>query len=927
MSLGLLHPELLLLLVPAGLVWWKTRGGSLPTQALRLLIGLSLLLALAAPYLRTAARGRDLVLVVDRSRSMPADAEATALELARLAGEARREGDTLAVISFGGRPRVEQLASETAELERFDADVLEDASDLGAALDLALGLIPDDRPGSILLISDGESNGRDPVPVARRAFARGVRFDVREVRRPQTADLSVERLDLPQEVEAGEPFQFSVWVRADRRVESEFVLERGARQLSSGRRVFEPGLNRLTFRDVLDRPGVAQYEVRLDAGGDRVPENDRGVGALQVQGARRVLLVNDSGQETTLASALRKGGIPVDVATPEMAPLDRISLASYRAVVIENVEASRFQQGLFGLREYVVERGGGLMLTGGRASFGIGGYFKSTIDELLPVSMEMRQEHRKQGIALAIVMDRSGSMGAPVTPTRTKMDLANMGASEAIRLLAPMDAVTVIAVDSSPHVIFPMTDVVDSAGITSKVRQIESGGGGIYVRTGLLAATRELEKAGQLNKHIILFSDAADSEEQEGVPELVQGLRQSNVTLSTIALGTEQDVDAEFLMLITAIGGGQTYFSTDPAELPRLFAQDTMTAARATYVEEPTGGRVLPDLLGLGDIPSRSFPVVDGYNLTYLREGAVAGVVSLDEYEAPLFAFSYQGLGRTAALTAQVGGADGGALVAWEEFSAFAVTSARWLAGQEEPAALFPSVRREGAHAVVAVEVDPDAPSPPDTSHLEARISTADGGTETLVLARTGEHRYEARYPLEHEGIALGTVRLDEDRFVTLPPIALPYSPEFERGADLERGSRLLRRLAQESGGTLDPPASALYEGERSARAWRVISRELVLAALLLFLLEVAGRRLQLWGRWRLPASLLASLSAARGAVSRPGPDRERRGPAPAIGGDAQEAPQPKEPAEPATPAAEGGDDVRQALERARRAAGRRLGR
>ena len=114
----------------------------------------------------------------------------------------------------------------------------------------------------MLLISDGENNGSDPVPVARRAFSRGVRIDVRPSNRPGIADLSVERIDLPQEVHLGEPFQFTVWVRADRQVEADFVLDRGSRRLSSGRRVFQPGLNRLVFHDAIERAGVSEYEVR-----------------------------------------------------------------------------------------------------------------------------------------------------------------------------------------------------------------------------------------------------------------------------------------------------------------------------------------------------------------------------------------------------------------------------------------------------------------------------------------------------------------------------------------------------------------------------------------------------------------------------------------------------------------------------------------
>ena len=62
------------------------------------------------------------------------------------------------------------------------------------------------------------------------------------------------------------------------------------------------------------------------------------------------------------------------------------------------------------LGHFASDLGGGLLLTGGTASFGVGGYFKSALDPYLPVSMEIQNEHRKLSLAMAVVLDRSGSM-------------------------------------------------------------------------------------------------------------------------------------------------------------------------------------------------------------------------------------------------------------------------------------------------------------------------------------------------------------------------------------------------------------------------------------------------------------------------------------------------------------------------------------
>ena len=46
--------------------------------------------------------------------------------------------------------------------------------------------------------------------------------------------------------------------------------------------------------------------------------------------------------------------------------------------------------------------GTGLAMTGGQKSYGPGGYFKSPLERVLPVSMEMRREHRKMSVAVVV---------------------------------------------------------------------------------------------------------------------------------------------------------------------------------------------------------------------------------------------------------------------------------------------------------------------------------------------------------------------------------------------------------------------------------------------------------------------------------------------------------------------------------------------
>lgn len=858
------YPELLLLAIPLWFVYRRLGHVRGPGGWVRIVLLTLLLAALAAPRWNLGGRGLDVIVVADRSLSLPAESQTRIQELLTnlqngLSTHAST-GSRLSLVSFGAEPRVEYELSDELATTGFTKDVNPNGSDLNEALLTALDRVAADRPARILVLSDGESNGADPLFAARRARERGVPIDARLFEHLRAGDTSIESVSLPDVVVPREPFQYTVWVHSDRQATGTVTVRRGNRTIAAQTRDLSVGMNRLLFRDLLDEGGSHTYSVELAVDDDPFPENNNSAGLVRVDAGPRVLVLNADGQPGNFGRALDAARIPFDAAPSTTHPLTQASLDRYRAVVLENVPADDFGRvRMERLAQFVEDLGGGLLMTGGKRSFGTGGYFRSPLEDVLPVSMELREEHRKTRVAIAVALDRSGSMSAPVKGGKTKMDLANLGTAECVRLLSRHDMISVIAVDSSPHVIQPLVNVESPAAINSKVLRIESMGGGIFVYEALVAAGKELMKAdGFSTRHIILFSDAADSEEPGSYKSLLKKFADSGITVSVIGLGTPSDPDAKLLEDIAKLGSGNIMFTEDAQELPRLFTQDTMSIARNTFLEadpetQPGGisGELLSDARLMGELSAGSFPKTGGYNLSYLKPDATAAAISRDEYAAPWSAFWYRGLGRAAAISLEVDGQFSGDFGRWESYEDFLVTHVRWLLGGERPNDAFVAMRQDGQDAVLTVELDPERSG--DRSQTP-RVIVVPPGSERVKrvepdLVWTGPDSLEARVRLDQTGTWRTLIQGGPQKIARGPSVTLPYSPEYAPRNGLPSGINTLTQITELSGGQLRTDVLSVFDNPpRSAQTVSLLI-PLMIAAIAVLLLEIAGRRLSLWER------------------------------------------------------------------------------
>lgn len=838
--MSLAAPQFLLILPTLILAGWFFKRLQLwkPLRALFLLL---LVFALSDPLIRIRTGAMDLWVLMDRS-----------LSAGELIEKGEDEWKSLIARSKPGRDNrliFMDYASEVIPSSNAESGVFAGAKDetkTGLALHDTLSRMDPSRHHRILLFTDGYST-ESLDGVASKLIASKIPLDYRLLKAPETTDYRLSDLELPTRIQPAEPFIVDLSVTGNSDGIVPVQVYRGGELLFSRNVSVERGIGRLRFSDRLTQPGGHLYRARISPEIDAHKGNNEHEQWIEVVSGPRLLLVTNYLNDP-LESSLRGQGFTVDVVRDSLS-LSPGSLSGTRAVIFNNVPAYEIPNDfLNALNFFVKEQGGGFLMAGGKNSFGSGGYYQSAVDELLPVTMELKSEHRRLSVAMAIVMDRSGSMGMTTPSGNSKMQLANEGAARAVELLGEADAVTVYAVDSKAHQICKLLNVGKSRGeLIERVRSIESMGGGIFVYTGMKAAWEELKKAEVGQRHMILFTDAADSEEPGEYKALLKEMQDEGATVSVIGLGNRGDPDAAFIEDIATRGNGRMFFTTVPGDLPNIFAQETVSVARSTFVEDQVPTQSSGKWYEIAQRDLEWPPSIDGYNLSYLREGDEMALVSGDTYTAPLVAFGRRGIGKTAAIAFPLGGDFSEKVRGWESYADFQQTLGRWLIGEKSPPGI--GIRHDivGSELTIDLIYDPEEWSEKFTSS-PPRLLLERGDqrreAETLIWERLSPGHYSTKTDLRESEPVRGAVQI--------AGAAIPFGPlvagtALEWQFDSER-IKELEETARSSGGgeLLDlsdawrlPPSPGTVE----IREWFFI------AALLVFLLEALVTRTG----WALP--------------------------------------------------------------------------
>jgi uncharacterized membrane protein len=852
-SLGVERPDLLwwlLLLVPIWVLPWVSkrrlsRRRWAAVVAVRTALVLAVVLAVAETTLRRAVDDVAVVFVVDQSASMGAAARQQALDFVSAALAEQRADDQAALVVFGAEAMVEAELSDDLEVHRIEATPSPHHSDLAAGLRLGTALLPADRARRLVVLTDGEQTRGDAAAQALLTATDDLTVSAVDLSALRGAEVVLDDLLAPAQVDAGATYEVKVVARSDHDVQGTLRLYRNDTylgslpvQLTAGRAEVFP------FRQEADDPGLYRFRAVIEVEGDSDarPENNQVVSTVAVRGRPRVLVVErDLPAARHLVTVLEGEGLQVDLVGADRLPADLAGLRPYAAVFLSDIAAyvtTRQQQEA--LRSYVRDLGRGLVMIGGDESFGVGGWYRSPVEEALPVRMDLEDKTRFPSLAMVLALDKSCSMGGG--QQGTKLGLAKEAALQTADLLSERDSLGIVSFDGASTWISRLAPLADRQRVYDDVAAIRPGGG-----TVVYAAVEESMKALRASdaalKHVILLSDGIIGGRDPKA--LIQQGHADQITLTAIGIGT--DADRQTIADYAAWGGGNHYIVTDKHSIPAIFTRETLLATRSFLVEEPfeaTRGAPSELTRGLGPLP-----VLEGYVATEARErSTVALWVPDEEGDLPLLAHGRYGLGRSVAFTSDAKARWASAMLGTESYTRLWSQVARYVVADGAGEGLQVDARIEEGELVVSVDAVDEVGGFRNFLNGEARVVAPDLQTLPLELQQVGPGRYEARRVVDQDGSWLVGVELSDDRGPVGQAVAeavQPYSPEYRVRAG---GSALVAELGRVGGGgVLTDPASVFARPELARQVPKPLWPALMALAAVLLLLDVASRRLQ-WG-------------------------------------------------------------------------------
>lgn len=834
MALELKYPFMLILLLPAFFLMYlyfrkirlKRTREKIVIGGLRSVLFVLLIFALAIPHILLPIKQESILFLVDRSASFEA-AEEGVLDWLDESLKAKKKEQAFSIVSFADGAAVEQsLSDKKTTAAPFNGKLKTGETNLEEGIGLAASLIKPEQGGRIVLLTDGNETAGSSIEAAKLLKNQKIELDYVHLKQEFRADMAVTKLDVLPSLYEGEQANLSVTIDSNVEKAADLRISLNHREILHKKIHVKQGRNEFSFAHITAEPGVSVYKVEIAAEGDTFIENNTLHAVSTVKGTPKVLIVQGD-QEDGLAQILTSSGLKVEKQIPEKLPTTMAGMLQYQSIIFNNVPGTKItEQQMVLLEKAVKEFGRGFVMLGGEESFGLGGYFKTPIEKLLPVNMDIKGKKQMPSLGLVIVIDRSGSMSGG------KLTLAKEAAARSVELLRDEDTLGFIAFDDRPWVIVETAPLKNKKKAIEKIRSV-SVGGGTNIYPSLAMAYQQLTDLKLQRKHIILLTDGQSAADGDYESLIADG-KKHNITLSTVALGT--DADRNLLEDLAGQGSGRFYEVTDASVIPSILSRETVMTTR-TYIEDHPFYPAVQPYPEWTSLFQQGIPKMNAYIAVTAKNRADVPLRS--EKKDPILAQWQYGLGTTLAFTSDMTGKWSGDWAKWKNWGPFLNQMVTKSLPKYESEPFSFTLDKEADNTVVHVKTEASQFLPTEVSIVSQNGTvidtnskpTAPGELEVLFPYKPGMYFLRMKQATE-----TGADKVFQTGF------SVPYSSEYLLKPT---NKELLKKLAAVSGGKeLTTPKEAFRPLKQQARKSTPITEPLLIAAFLLLLLEIFIRRL-----------------------------------------------------------------------------------
>ncbi len=847
---------LLLLLLPVLYYGYRrslvdlSRTQRIISLCIRIIIILLLILGVSdLQYLKTDEK-LTVMFLTDISDSISEEGLTKSTEFLNEALSSRDGNQEVGIIAFTDRaeilksPENDQETIVSGELKLVDTkqewlDADEEAGDttnIAQAIETAWSVFPSNANKRIVLISDGIETKGDAVHTGLRGKDFGIQIDTVPIYPSDEPEVMVQRIDAPAQVKQGAPFNLEVIIHSNHEDLAEVRLSKNKFEAAKKEVRLVEGENRVVFTETSEESGTLTYDVICRSTQDTRYDNNRAFGIVSVSGKPKILLIDENESQTRyLSRVLEDAKIRVDVRNGLGVPNELADLQNYELVMFSDVPANRLNDKQMELiRTYVQDLGGGFMMLGSENSFGLGGYYKTPIEEVLPVRTDTEKKKENPSLAMVLVIDKSGSMGG------IKIELAKEAARSTVELLGPRDKIGVIAFDGSPFWITEMHDASDKAFISNQVGTITaSGGTNLYpaLQQAYFALTETTAKL----KHVIVLSDGHSTPgDWYGI---ANSMHSERITISTVGIGSGADMN--MLGDLAKWGGGREYFTQDPYNVPQIFAKETVTASKSAIIDQPFIPQRIKPTQVLSGIDLDLAPFLLGYVATQPRPTAEIFLVS--DRGDPVMASWQYGLGKVVAFTSDAKARWASDWLEWPGYGKFWTQLVRDTMRKTTLSNFQAEITKDKGIAHLAI--DALSENGEFLNELDSDISLIgpDLKKKNLAISQTAPGKYELEFPTKEIGPYFLNIMQKQSGDIVNTQVTGTVVSYPEEYLVSNANEPLLTQLSSVSGGKYSITAEDAFRPPENPVVLRIhLWRPFLIAALLLLLIDIALRRIDM---------------------------------------------------------------------------------